>query len=157
MLWTKHFLYIVHSHCFHKKTILKESISFSNEKRSLSYSCWKGFALISVIWRFLLRWVNCFIDKAPPDCKDKHRNFQINAFCLHIFHQPHLATLITKKPHRAFKNHPQAWLCRQKVIASRNKGLVYQILLQIVQNIDTRSTLKWVRFDLPKFGSEERQ
>ena len=67
-----------------KKTILKESISFSNEKRSLSYSCWKGFALISVIWRFLLRWVNCFIDKAPPDCKDKHRNFQINAFYIHL-------------------------------------------------------------------------
>ena len=84
MLWTKHFLCIVHSHCFHKKTILKESISFSNEKRSLSYSCWKGFALISVIWRFLLRWVNCFIDKAPPDCKDKHRNFQINAFYIHL-------------------------------------------------------------------------
>ena len=67
-----------------KKTILKESISFSNEKRSLSYSCWKGFALISVIWRFLLRWVNCFIDKAPPDCKDKHRNFQMNAFYIHL-------------------------------------------------------------------------
>ena len=84
MLWTKHFLCIVHRHCFHKKTILKESISFSNEKRSLSYSCWKGFALISVIWRFLLRWVNCFIDKAPPDCKDKHRNFQINSFYIHL-------------------------------------------------------------------------